>query len=162
MSTWLSLSLLDLGSIPRSIDANRSGTFPGFKYNMMDLQAAIGIHQLRRVEAGLKRRNQIWYSYNRAFRDLPVGLPAPDEPETVHARHLYTLTVDRARCGMTRDEFMQELHQRNIGTGVHYVGVHLHPYYRDRFKYVPEASARFLFPFHQSSQMRMFRMLSRP
>lgn len=113
-------------------------TLPGFKYNMMDLQAAIGIHQLRRVEAGLKRRDQIWQSYNQAFRHLPVGLPAPDEPETVHARHLYTLTIDQARCRMTRDEFMQKLHERNIGTGVHYLGVHLHPYYRDRFEYVPE------------------------
>ena len=61
-------------------------TLPGFKYNMMDLQAAIGIHQLERVGAGLKRRNEIWQSYNQAFSDLPVGLPASDEPETVHAR----------------------------------------------------------------------------
>ena len=113
-------------------------TLPGFKYNMMDLQAAVGIHQLQRVEAGLKRRNQIWQSYNRAFRDLPVGLPAPDEPETVHARHLYTLIIDQAHCGITRDQFMRKLHELNIGTGVHYMGVHLHPYYRDRFKYVPE------------------------
>ena len=57
-------------------------------------------------------------------------------PETIHARHLYTLTIDQARCGMTRDEFMQKLHERKIGTGVHYLGVHLHPYYRDRFEYV--------------------------
>ena len=112
-------------------------TLPGFKYNMMDLQAAVGIHQLDRVEAGLKRRNQIWQSYNQAFADLPVGLPASDEPETVHARHLYTLTIDRLRCGITRDEFMQKFYERNIGTGVHYVGVHLHSYYRDRFEYLP-------------------------
>ena len=113
-------------------------TLPGFKYNIMDLQAAVGIHQLDRVRTGLKRRNQIWQSYNHAFADLPVGLPAPDAPETVHARHLYTLTVDRAQCGITRDEFMQRLYELNIGTGVHYVRLHLHPYYRDRFKYRPE------------------------
>ena len=75
---------------------------------------------------------------DRAFRDLPVGLPAPDEPETVHARHLYTLTIDQAHCGITRDQFMRKLHELNIGTGVHYIGVHLHPYYREHFKYVPE------------------------
>ena len=108
---------------------------PGFKYNMMDLQAAIGLHQLARVTENLKRRNEIWHRYNEAFADLPLGLPACDEPETVHARHLYTLMVDEERCGISRDEFMQKLHQLNIGTGVHYLGVHLHPYYRERFGY---------------------------
>ncbi len=112
--------------------------FPGFKYNMMDLQAAIGIHQLSRVEENLKRRNEIWRVYDQAFADLPVDLPAPAEPGTVHARHLYTLTIDKARTGITRDQFMQRLYERNIGTGVHYVGVHLHPYYRERFGYRPE------------------------
>ncbi len=107
--------------------------FPGFKYNMMDIQAAIGLHQLSRVDENLKRRNEIWQRYNEEFVDLPVGLPAPDEPDTVHARHLYTLMIDKERCGVTRDEFMQKLHRLNIGTGVHYLGVHLHPYYRDRF-----------------------------
>lgn len=107
--------------------------FPGFKYNMMDLQAAIGLHQLARVNQTLQRRNEIWQIYNEAFADLPVGLPAQDEPDTVHARHLYTLMIDKERCGITRDEFMQKMHRLNIGTGVHYVGVHLHPYYRDRF-----------------------------
>jgi dTDP-4-amino-4,6-dideoxygalactose transaminase len=112
--------------------------FPGFKYNMMDLQAAIGIHQLERVDSNLKRRNEIWRIYDEAFADLPVGLPAPtDEDATVHAHHLYTLIIDKERCGLTRDEFMQRLQERNIGTGVHYVGVHLHEYYRDRFNYTP-------------------------
>lgn len=110
---------------------------PGFKYNMMDLQAAIGIHQLPRVERWLQRRNEIWQRYNEAFAGLPLGLPAPDEPDTLHARHLYTLLIDEEHCGLTRDEFMQRLYELNIGTGVHYVGVHLHPYYRERFGYGP-------------------------
>jgi dTDP-4-amino-4,6-dideoxygalactose transaminase len=108
---------------------------PGFKYNMMDLQAAIGIHQLKRVSTNLQRRNQIWQMYNKAFADLPIGLPASDEPGTTHARHLYTVMIDKDRCGVTRDEFMRRLHEMNIGTGVHYIGVHLHPYYRNRFAY---------------------------
>jgi dTDP-4-amino-4,6-dideoxygalactose transaminase len=108
-------------------------TFPGFKYNMLDLQAAIGIHQLARVEKNLVRRNELWQRYHTAFADLPVDLPATDEPQTVHARHLYTLMIDQGRCGMTRDEFALRLHKQNIGTGVHYVGVHLQPYYRARF-----------------------------
>lgn len=112
--------------------------FPGFKYNMMDLQAAIGIHQLARVDANLKRRNEIWRMYNEAFADLPVGLPAPDESDTVHARHLYTLMIDEEKCGVNRDEFMQRLHEMKIGSGVHYISVHLHPYYRERFGFRPE------------------------
>lgn len=112
--------------------------FPGYKYNMMDLQAAIGLHQLSRVERWLRRRNEIWQHYNESFADLPLGLPAPDEPDTVHARHLYTLLIDRERCGLNRDEFMERLYERNIGTGVHFIGVHLHPYYRDRFGFQPE------------------------
>lgn len=112
--------------------------FPGFKYNMMDLQAAIGIHQLARVEENLKKRNELWRTYNRAFADLPIGLPAPDEPNTVHGRHLYTLMIDRERCGVDRDQFIHRLHEQNIGSGVHYLGVHLHPYYRDRFGFHPE------------------------
>lgn len=112
--------------------------FPGFKYNMMDMQAAIGIHQLERVGENLQRRNQIWQMYDQAFADLPIGLPLIEEPDTVHARHLYTLMMDEDQTGLNRDQFMQRLHQMNIGTGVHYVGVHLHPYYRDSFDYTPE------------------------
>lgn len=111
--------------------------YPGFKYNMMDLQAAIGIHQLGRVDGWLPRRDEVWQRYNEAFADLPVERPAPDEPDTVHARHLYTLLIDEARCGLTRDQFMLRLHQQKIGTGVHYIGVHLHPYYQERFKFHP-------------------------
>jgi len=112
--------------------------FPGYKYNMMDLQAALGIHQLSRVEEGLARRAEIWQRYTEAFANLPLGLPAPDEPERRHARHLYTLLIDEARCGLSRDAFMQRLHQLNIGTGVHYLGVHLHPYYQQQFGYRPD------------------------
>ncbi|MBV9773749.1 MAG: DegT/DnrJ/EryC1/StrS family aminotransferase [Gemmatimonadetes bacterium] len=112
--------------------------YPGFKYNMMDLQAAIGIHQVPHLAEWLARRERIWARYDEAFADLPVGTPAPAGPDTVHARHLYTLMVDEARCGVSRDEFMARLHERGIGTGVHYQGVHLHPYYRDAFGWRPE------------------------
>lgn len=112
--------------------------FPGFKYNMMDIQAALGIHQLARIESWLERRNRIWQRYNEALADLPIGLPAPDEPDRLHARHLYTLVIDPDDCGLSRDAFMQRLHALNIGTGVHYLGVHLHPYYRQQFGYRPD------------------------
>ena len=110
---------------------------PGFKYNMMDLQAALGIHQLARVEENLVRREAIWRRYDEAFAGLPVFVPVPPEPGTRHARHLYTLLVDIDSAGLSRDEVMLALHRQKIGTGVHYRALHLHPYYRDTFGYAP-------------------------
>jgi len=108
---------------------------PGFKYNLTDLQAAIGLHQLARVEANLGRRNEIWARYDEAFADLPVFVPAPQEPGTRHARHLYTLMLDLDRLSIDRDAFQAELHRRRIGTGIHYRALHLHAYYRDTYGY---------------------------
>lgn len=112
--------------------------YPGFKYNMMDLQAAIGLCQLPRIDAWLRRREAIWARYDAAFADLPCITPAPPAPDTVHARHLYTLLVDVDQLGKSRDQVMAELHAKGIGTGVHYVAVHLHEYYRERFGFRPE------------------------
>ena len=111
----------------------------GFKYNMMDLQAAIGIHQLARVESNWQRRAAIWQRYNAAFADLPVDLPAPFEPDTRHGHHLYTLHIDQARCGISRDDFLDAMNQRRIGTGVHYLSVPEHRHYRERFGWNPNA-----------------------
>ena len=105
----------------------------GFKYNMMDLQAAIGLHQLPRVERYWARRQEIWNRYNEAFADLPLGLPAPPEPDTRHALHLYTILVDEQRTGITRDAFLDAMTKRYIGVGVHYLSLTEHPYYRERF-----------------------------
>ena len=110
---------------------------PGFKYNMTDLQAALGLHQLARVEENLVRRRTIWSRYDAAFAELPVFLPAPEEPGTRHARHLYTLLLDIDRLGGSRDDALTALHEENIGTGVHYRALHLHPYYRRAFGYAP-------------------------
>jgi dTDP-4-amino-4,6-dideoxygalactose transaminase len=106
---------------------------PGFKYNMMDLQAAIGIVQLRRLEANLARRGAIWARYEDAFADLPVTLPAPAEPGTRHARHLFTILVDLEVCGISRDGFRDELRTRGISTSIHFHTLHLQPYYAERF-----------------------------
>lgn len=110
----------------------------GFKYNMMDLQAAIGIHQLARVEQNWKRREAVWNCYMQAFADLPVGLPAAPELDTRHAHHLFTIMVDEARCGVTRDAFVDAMKARRIGTGVHYLAVPEHPYYQQRYGWKPE------------------------
>ena len=105
---------------------------------MTDIQAALGIHQLARVEANLLRREAIWQRYDDAFAGLPAFVPPPAEPGTRHARHLYTLLLDLDRLNATRDEVMLDLHRQNIGTGVHYRALHLHPYYRETFGYTPE------------------------
>lgn len=109
--------------------------YPGYKYNMMDLQAAIGIHQLPRIKKYWKRRQKIWNRYNHAFKNLPVFIPAPVEPNTRHAYHLYTLLLDIDNLKITRDQFLDEMTKRNIGVGVHYIALHLHPYYRKTFGY---------------------------
>jgi dTDP-4-amino-4,6-dideoxygalactose transaminase len=108
---------------------------PGFKYNMTDLQASLGLHQLDRVEQNLTRRQELWRRYDQAFARLPVFLPGPAEPNTRHARHLYTLLLDIDRLRVTRDEVGAALHKQRIGTGVHYRAVHLHQYYREAFGY---------------------------
>ncbi len=110
----------------------------GFKYNMMDLQAALGIHQLQRVEANWLRRKEIWQQYNEAFADLPLTLPAEPEPNTRHAYHLYTVLIDEARVGISRDEFLDEMTANDVGVGVHYLSVPEHPVYQDKFGWRPE------------------------
>src|SRR6266536_3025523 len=110
----------------------------GFKYNMMDLQAALGIHQLRRVESNWRRRAQIWKQYNEAFAHLPVTLPAEPEPNTRHAYHLYTILIDEADVGITRDHFLEGMTANNIGVGVHYLSVPEHPVYQEKFGWQPE------------------------
>jgi dTDP-4-amino-4,6-dideoxygalactose transaminase len=106
---------------------------PGYKYNMMDVQAALGIHQLARVEAHAQRRREVWERYDAAFADLPLARPAPEESGSRHARHLYTPLLDLARLSVDRDAVMAALKAEGIGTGVHFIALHLHPYYRDTF-----------------------------
>jgi dTDP-4-amino-4,6-dideoxygalactose transaminase len=105
----------------------------GFKCNMTDIQAALGIPQLKRIEASWERRNAIWNEYQRALYGFPVHRPATDEPGTRHARHLYTILAHKEECGKSRDELLEYFTRQKIGTGVHYTPVHLHPYYRKTF-----------------------------
>lgn len=110
----------------------------GFKYNMMDIQAAIGLHQLGRVEECRRRRKEIWQRYQDAFAGLPLGLPAALEENTRHAYHLYTVLVDEDRAGIGRDAFLDAMTAENIGVGVHYLSIPEHPYYQERFGWKPE------------------------
>lgn len=111
--------------------------YAGFKYNMTDLQAAIGLHQMPRIERYWKRREELWARYQEAFADLPCFLPAPAEKDARHAYHLYTPLVDVERLGKTRDQVLNELNARKIGTGVHYLALHLQPFYRKTLGHKP-------------------------
>jgi len=111
--------------------------YAGFKYNMTDLQASLGIHQLPRIERYWRRREKIWRAYDDAFRKLPVFLPAPVTSGMKHARHLYTLLLDTERLRISRDRFLERMTRENIGIGVHYIALHLHPYYRRTYGYKP-------------------------
>jgi len=111
--------------------------FPGFKYNLTDLAATIGLVQLPKLNEWLKRREWVWERYDKALDRLPITLPLSPEKNTVHARHLYTILInDDAR--VSRDAFMLEMHKRRIGTGVHYRALHTHVYYAERLGYSPD------------------------
>lgn len=110
-------------------------TEPGFKYNMTDLQASLGLHQLARIERNLEWRESVWRRYDQAFEDV-AGVRRPHvraEAGTRHARHLYTLQLDLERLEVDRATFIRALAAENIGSGIHFVPVHLHQHYRDTY-----------------------------
>ena len=111
----------------------------GFKYNMMDLQAAIGLHQLDRLEANWLRRERAWGLYQDAFADLALVRPSEPQADTRHAYHLYTVLVDEPEAGITRDAVLEGMTEQGIGVGVHYLSIPEHPFYQERFGWVPEA-----------------------
>jgi dTDP-4-amino-4,6-dideoxygalactose transaminase len=109
---------------------------PGYKYNMTDIAAAMGLAQLRKAERMRKRRQAIARQYNDAFDAMPeLQIPA-DRAEDQHAWHLYLLRLNLDRLDIDRDRFVKELKRQNIGTSVHFIPLHLHPYYRHTYGYV--------------------------
>lgn len=106
---------------------------PGFKYNMTDFQASLGLHQLKRLEKNLLRRQQIWKMYDENLRDLPIELPVLSSTGR-HAMHLYAIRV-KPESPLDRDKLLQAMFEKNIGTGVHYTALHLHSYYSKTFGY---------------------------
>ncbi len=111
---------------------------PGYKYNMMDIQAAIGIHQLQELQGFIARRRELVERYQEALSDWPQWqLPQAPDYDHVHAWHLYTPLINEAAAHMNRDEFMLAMKERNIGTGLHYKAVHLYPYYRQIYGFKP-------------------------
>ncbi len=112
-------------------------TEAGFKYNMMDLQAAIGIHQLARIEEGWHKRKGLFAQYVEAFRDLPVQLPVAGDAAGRGAYHLFPILLNEG-LAVTRDQFMAKAHKQGIGTGVHYLSIPSHKFYRDTYRWKEE------------------------
>lgn len=111
---------------------------PGFKYNMTDIQAAMGLCQLRKLADFQQRRREVVAAYSQAFAEFEeLELPV-ERPEVVSAWHLYVLRLRLDRLSITRDRFIDELADRNIGTSVHFIPIHIHPYYRDKYGYRPD------------------------
>lgn len=111
---------------------------PGFKYNMPDIAAAIGIHQLRKVEVFRRKREAIARQYNEMFTDLSCKVPHIARPADRHAWHLYVIQLELENISMGRDRFIELMAEKGIGTSVHFIPLHIHPYWRDRYGFQPE------------------------
>lgn len=105
---------------------------PGFKYNMTDIAASMGIHQLKKAMAFREKRACIAKEYSEAFKDLPVILPADTPQGETHAWHLYVLRI-KDEAPVKRDKFIEKMAQKGIGTSVHFIPLHIHPYWRDKY-----------------------------
>jgi dTDP-4-amino-4,6-dideoxygalactose transaminase len=112
---------------------------PGFKYNMTDIQAAIGLCQLGRQDAFQRRRREVVARYTDAFAAHDALEPPTVRPDVQHAWHLYVLRLRLEVLRIDRARFIDELTDRNIGTSVHFIPIHMHPYYRDKYGYAPQA-----------------------
>jgi dTDP-4-amino-4,6-dideoxygalactose transaminase len=120
---------------------------PGFKYNLTDVAAAIGLHQLRRADEMWARRERIALRYMKAFAHLPLQLPSIRQAADRHAWHLFVVQLDTRRLAIDRDTFIRRLSERGVGTSVHFIPLHRQPYWRDtyglRAEQFPQAEAAF-------------------
>lgn len=112
--------------------------YPGYKYNLTDIASAIGIHQLRKCDSLYERRKEIADRYTEAFRGSGVIQPPSVEAANQHAWHLYIIQLNLGKLTMDRARFIEEMKARNIGTSVHFIPLHLHPYYKMTYGYSPE------------------------
>jgi dTDP-4-amino-4,6-dideoxygalactose transaminase len=122
---------------------------PGFKYNLTDIAAALGLQQLRRLEAFQRRREEIAALYHEAFADLPLVMPPRATPGDRHSWHLYVVRLGDD-APLARDRFIERMFEAGIGCSVHYIPLHLHPYWRDRYGLAPAQ-----FPHSQHAYERM-------
>jgi dTDP-4-amino-4,6-dideoxygalactose transaminase len=110
----------------------------GFKHNMTDLQASLGLHQLRRLDRFIARRQEIARQYRKAFSGLAELILPVELPDRNHAYHLFAVRLDLSRLRIDRAEFIQRLQKARIGASVHFIPLHRHPFYRNTYGYRPE------------------------
>lgn len=111
---------------------------PGFKCNMTDIQAAIGLQQLRKLPHFQRRRREVVERYQAAFSNRREFQVPVERPGTQSAWHIYALRLNLDALSIDRNAFIHEMQRRKIGTSVHFIPVHLHPYYRDKYGFAPE------------------------
>ncbi len=109
--------------------------YPGYKYNMTDILASLGIHQLARVDDNHKIREKYWRMYNEAFSEIEELIIPVEQDDIKHARHMYTILLILEHLKINRNQFIEALKAENIGTGIHFTALHLHKYYRETFGY---------------------------
>jgi len=112
--------------------------YPGFKYNLTDIQSAIGLHQLKKLDDFIATRERYCQIYDEALADVPEVITPIKNADIKHGRHLYAITLRLEHLSITRDEFVAALRAENIGTGLHFISVHLQPYYQAKFGYREE------------------------
>ena len=119
--------------------AQYSIQLPGFKYTMMDIQAAIGIHQMDKVDRFVERRAELAGLYCRAFKEIKGARPLGLVPyRHRHAWHIFVVQLELEKLTIDRDRFLDLLKERNIGSGIHFPALHLQPYYQERWGYRPD------------------------
>jgi perosamine synthetase len=111
---------------------------PGFKYNMADIAAAIGIHQLRKADRFHRRRTELAGLYGESLKEVEEIILPQVQPNRIHSWHLYVIRLKLDRLKIDRARFITELTQRGVGTSVHWLPLHMHPYYRETYGYAPE------------------------
>lgn len=111
---------------------------PGFKYNMPDIAAAIGIHQLQKAWLFQERRRKIAEKYDEAFAGLPLRTPFVERKDDVHAWHLYVIQLELEALSIDRDRFIELMAEAGIGTSVHFIPLHIQPYWRERYQFKPD------------------------
>lgn len=112
--------------------------FPGFKYNLTDIASAIGIEQLKRCDQLYKKRLRIVDEYRESFKNIEEIILPHQDPDLQHAWHLFVIQLELEKLKIDRATFIKLMHKNGVGVSVHFISLHLHPYYRNTFHYSPE------------------------
>ena len=128
---------------------------PGCKYNLTDLAASMGIHQLKKAWSFQKKRELMAARYDEAFLNLPLLLPPHALEGDVHARHLYVIRLGD-EVTVSRDRFIELMSEKSIGCSVHFIPLHLHPYWRDRYNLKPEDFPKALHAYERAVSLPLY------